>query len=200
MKSNHASVDVPHGQRLRPRKADDYDNEVHGQCDDDEEELANPHPARTNGHTDSMDGVFEEWSPDVSVKPHSRRLIKHQVLGTSCGETIRQSELRELADLLRADYRRRELRRCIVERLSRGATIEPGKLSASLLVQDRRVCSWRKLAAILGEAQMQRIKEVTKPTECEYLHVYMITPRGPKRLTGRTLTEAANEPGGRTFK
>ena len=58
-----------------------------------------------------------------------------------------------------------------MERLGAGASVEPGNYSAQVRVLARRRITWKALAELLGEDQMNDLRDETAPTEQRVLYV-----------------------------
>ena len=77
---------------------------------------------------------------------------------TSTPGVITQAELQQLYDYRRRRSAIRELTSSIVERLTAGAIVEEGKLTAEVKDVEMRVFSQEKVAELVGEAKAAELK------------------------------------------
>lgn len=84
---------------------------------------------------------------------------------------VTQAMLAEYAQLVEAARLKKELRQHLIALLDAGAGVEPGPLKATLDVSTQVRCTWPKLIDLLGEEEVEAIREQIEPTEVRYLRV-----------------------------
>ncbi|QEH32113.1 hypothetical protein OJF2_05820 [Aquisphaera giovannonii] len=81
---------------------------------------------------------------------------------------IQQDELDEMRELDRrlrqVEARRQQLRASLLQRLSSGAAIEAGRLTARLVERRCRILSAKKLLPLIGKAEVRRLQDLAGPT------------------------------------
>lgn len=77
-----------------------------------------------------------------------------------------------LIECLRLENRAEFLRASIKASVKKGSPVEPGDLTAEIIVSNRRNADWKeKLAAIIGEDKVKKIYDETPPTPVESLKI-----------------------------
>jgi len=86
--------------------------------------------------------------------------------------TITQQELREYVEQARElQQRHNTQRKSLTERLERGATIEPGELTARIEIENKKRWSWKCISDVLGLEQTQELWQQIQPTPHRHLLV-----------------------------
>ena len=146
----------PRQNPLKPRNPDPYDNETDAlDAGDDERIIGNE-----RGYL---------YGPGSVPPPHAPEVVR----------SITQQELQLIVALQAQTRRLSKLRSNIVTRLAEGAVVEPGPLEASVKSKSEQRLSWSRVAQVLGNREVEKLRKQLPPTISRYLQVH--EQRGAKR-------------------
>ena len=110
-------------------------------------------------------------SESTSCAPHPQR--------PAAPSMITQRELLQLGRCRQCERLRERLQASVIDRLRRGAEIEPGTLTARIATHQQIRASWEALAALLGDEAVAELRTHVNPTECTRLFIEFDVDYGP---------------------